>query len=82
MQVEQEEATVDALRIRKRIETGHEEKLGRTKRKYDKHDNDFWELKIISNRKEKARRILQEQMDANENLDDLTAGDIKLKFYK
>lgn len=60
-----QDATVDALKARKRIEYLHVENCKREKRKYHKHEDLYWESIIKIQRSSKKSRIVQEIAEAD-----------------
>lgn len=54
------DAAVDALKVRKRIETLQDENCDREKRAYEKRNQIYWEDEIFRNRSDKRSNILKE----------------------
>lgn len=59
------DAAVDALKVRKRIETLQDENCDREKRAYEKRNQIYWEDEIFRNRSDKRSNILKEIWEVN-----------------
>jgi len=64
------DATVDALKARKRIEFLQSDDCKRTKRSYEKKKDLYWENDIFKNRAAKKARILCEMEEINSRCSD------------